>query len=90
MWPDHGHELLDDLGKGTFLGYPAVGRLKLKGLAELRGVMLAVSQLRGLPCSQRVGRKLCRARALAASGQIMMRKVAGWQRLLRKRHPSMH
>jgi mannonate dehydratase len=47
MRPDHGHALLDDVGKPTFPGYPAIGRLK--GLAELRGVMLAVSQLRGLP-----------------------------------------
>jgi len=47
MRPDHGHELLDDVGKPTFPGYPAVGRLK--GLAELRGVMRSVSQLRGLP-----------------------------------------
>lgn len=45
--PDHGHELLDDVGKGSFPGYSAIGRLK--GLAEIRGVMTAVSQLRGLP-----------------------------------------
>lgn len=47
MRPDHGHELLDDVGKHTHPGYPAIGRLK--GLAELRGVMTAVSHLRGLP-----------------------------------------
>jgi mannonate dehydratase len=45
--PDHGHELLDDVGKGSFPGYSAIGRLK--GLAELRGVMTAVAALRGLP-----------------------------------------
>lgn len=44
--PDHGHELLDDVGKGSFPGYSAVGRLK--GLAEIRGVMTAVARLRGL------------------------------------------
>ena len=45
--PDHGHELLDDVGKGSFPGYSAIGRLK--GLAEIRGVMKAVAQLRSLP-----------------------------------------
>ena len=45
--PDHGHELLDDVGKASFPGYSAIGRLK--GLAEIRGVMTAISQIRGLP-----------------------------------------
>jgi len=45
--PDHGHELLDDAGKRSFPGYSAIGRLK--GLAEIRGVMTAVALLRGLP-----------------------------------------
>lgn len=45
--PDHGHELLDDVGKPTHPGYPAIGRLR--GLAEVRGVMTAVAQLEGLP-----------------------------------------
>lgn len=45
MRPDHGHELLDDIGKGSFPGYPAVGRLR--GLAELRGVMTALAQVKG-------------------------------------------
>jgi mannonate dehydratase len=47
MRPDHGHELLDDVGKPTHPGYPAIGRMR--GLAELRGVMQAVSALRNLP-----------------------------------------
>lgn len=45
MRPDHGHELLDDVGKGSFPGYPAVGRLR--GLAELRGVMTTLAQVKG-------------------------------------------
>lgn len=45
--PDHGHELLSDVGRKTHPGYPAIGRLR--GLAELRGVMTAVAQLDALP-----------------------------------------
>jgi mannonate dehydratase len=45
--PDHGHELLDDIGRGTHPGYPLIGRLK--GLAEIRGVMTAVAAIGGLP-----------------------------------------
>ena len=47
MRPDHGHELLDDIGKPTHPGYPVIGRMK--GLAELRGVMRAVSVTKGWP-----------------------------------------
>ena len=45
--PDHGHELLDDVGKPAFPGYSAIGRLR--GMAEIRGVMTAVAATRGLP-----------------------------------------
>ena len=45
--PDHGHELLDDRGKPTFPGYPAIGRMR--GLAELRGVMTALAHQHALP-----------------------------------------
>lgn len=38
--PDHGHELLSDIGSGTVVGYPLIGRLR--GLAELRGVIRAL------------------------------------------------
>ncbi len=43
MRPDHGQDILDDLGRRAQPGYPTIGRMK--GLAELRGVITALEHV---------------------------------------------
>ena len=44
--PDHGHEFLSDIGRGTYSGYPLIGSIRgIRGLSELCGIVHTLEHL---------------------------------------------